>query len=87
MSDQIIRAWRGFAAWTFLRVVALVVLYLALVRIVIPTFINFHDDTALGIAVVCAVASPVIIGWLGVSLFLSVRRFPAKLKSLKGKSE
>lgn len=73
--DKQVRRVRRFVTWTFLKLVTAAGVLFGLVRVAIPNLVNAHDDALGALALLSAIAAPVVLGWTGVSLFLSTRRF------------
>jgi hypothetical protein len=84
MTDSGIRAIRNFVVWTVLRVVGLIVALVALVGIFIPWLVNAHNDAFMGLAILLAIGTPVVMVIVGAQLVLDVRRFPAKFHEAEG---
>ncbi|MFI4975652.1 MAG: hypothetical protein ACHP84_14020 [Caulobacterales bacterium] len=79
-----IKLIRDFAAWTFLKVVGSAILIFVIARVAIPDLVDAHNDLLAWLAVACGVAIPIIVGWLAVSLYLSIVRFRRRHSTFKG---
>ncbi|MFI4933815.1 MAG: hypothetical protein ACHP7N_04300 [Caulobacterales bacterium] len=87
MTDDGIRAIRNFVIATVLRVAVLAIALLALAGYFIPRLINAHNDAYLWLAILLAIATPIVMAVVGVQLVLDCRRFPTKFHKAEGGSK